>query len=347
MENKYLVSYCIPMYNASAFISDCINSILNQTYENIEIIIVDDGSTDNSYDLVLQTYEKNNTVKLFKNNKNLGVSKTLNKAISLSSGYFIARMDADDLCTPYRTQKQVEMLLETNSDICIGDVEYFGQGNNRVWNSLKKNDDIKKALLFNCPISHPTVMFKKERIALLNFYNEDSSTEDYNLWVKCIKNNFSFCAINDIAILSRIHSGSVTQRKKKIILDSAQTDRLFALLNNDILPNKKHAPILSRGLSGSNKLTLNEFKLFIKLHDNCIEKISPLSQELRAFIIHNWVSIGINNTNLGLFAYYFWSKSYSYKEIPLAIKFKLFICYAFCLDSSSNIYHKLKKIFSR
>ena len=102
-----LVSVVMSVYNDSKYLSESIKSILDQTLKDFEFIIVDDGSLDNSFDLLRRFKKKDNRIKILKNNSNMGLAFSLNKAIKESKGKYIARMDADDLSMPDRLKKQI------------------------------------------------------------------------------------------------------------------------------------------------------------------------------------------------------------------------------------------------
>ncbi len=105
MEN-YLISVIIPVYNVQSFVEEAILSICNQTYRNLEIIVVDDCSTDETYTIVENLVKKDSRIKLFRNRKNSKIVKTLNFALEQANGEFIARMDGDDISSLLRLEKQ-------------------------------------------------------------------------------------------------------------------------------------------------------------------------------------------------------------------------------------------------
>ncbi|WFT52817.1 glycosyltransferase family 2 protein [Acinetobacter baumannii] len=107
-----LISVLIPVYNVEAFVKEAVSSICNQTYKNIEIIVVDDCSTDNTYNIVAELAIIDPRIRLYKNDKNSKIVKTLNFALEQAKGEFIARMDGDDISTPERLEKQLEFLLK-------------------------------------------------------------------------------------------------------------------------------------------------------------------------------------------------------------------------------------------
>lgn len=108
------ITVILPAYNAEKYILDSMDSILNQTYENFELIIINDGSTDSTANLILSRNDKR--IILLENKKNLGIVNALNKGISMSKGQYIARMDSDDISAPRRLEKQIEFLSEEKKD---------------------------------------------------------------------------------------------------------------------------------------------------------------------------------------------------------------------------------------
>lgn len=115
--NSELVSVLIPCYNAEKYVEEAINSVLIQTYRNIEVIAIDDCSTDKTYDLLQQMALGDSRLKLYRNEVNKGLIGTLNFGIDQCEGNLIARMDADDVCHPDRIRQQVEHLLSRNADV--------------------------------------------------------------------------------------------------------------------------------------------------------------------------------------------------------------------------------------
>ena len=180
-----LVSVILSTYNEEKYIIDSINSILNQNYENIEIIIVDDASTDNTVDLIKSI--KSNKIKLYINDTNKKLAYNLNFAILKSNGEYIARMDADDISRKNRIKAQVNYLEKhKNTDIVASFAKTFGDSN-IIKKSLCSYEGIKATLLFTNPICHPTVMFRKSSIDFT--YDERCAAgQDYELWARIIDN---------------------------------------------------------------------------------------------------------------------------------------------------------------
>ena len=140
MKNK-LVSVIVSAYNSEETLEESINSLINQTYENIEILIMDDFSTDKSNIILKNIEKKSKKVKLFENNKNIGLTLSLNKLIKLSNGELIARHDCDDYSDPQRISKQVSFLEERNLDACTS--RAIVKDTNKGWKQLYKDKYLK------------------------------------------------------------------------------------------------------------------------------------------------------------------------------------------------------------
>lgn len=180
MRNKTLragrqtkISVIMSVYNGMPFLKEAVASILKQTYRNFEFIIVDDGSRDKSWNYLNML--KDNRIKLIKNKKNLGLAASLNKALKLARGDYIARMDADDVSLPQRLETQLKFLEKNcNIDICGSYVSVIDEGGKVIGQIKKPRSDkqIKKELFWLTPLLHPTWFAKKEVFKILNGYDE-------------------------------------------------------------------------------------------------------------------------------------------------------------------------------
>lgn len=189
------VSIVMSVYNSENYLKEAIDSILNQTYNNYEFIIIDDASTDSSLDIVKSYNDKR--IVLIINEVNIGLAASLNKGIGMAKGKYIARMDSDDISKNYRIYEQVKY-LETHQDVlCYGSwARYFGDNmprSLRLKHSLHlydtfrvplKHEDIKASLIFWTPFVHPTVMFNTQLLKKYNLLYNPSyrKAQDYELW---------------------------------------------------------------------------------------------------------------------------------------------------------------------
>lgn len=207
------ISVIMSVYNCEKYLRESIESICNQDYKNFEFLIVNDASTDNSEKIILEIAEKDNRIRYIKNEKNIGLTKSLNKLISMASGELIARMDADDIAVNNRFSQQVRIFREnleiecvfTNAVIIDKDSKYVC--NSWIPNNCEKV--IKLMPYFNY-IIHPTVMFKKTLVNKIGGYNEKFiKGQDKELWERFIKNNVKFYYLNSKLLRYRINPNSV------------------------------------------------------------------------------------------------------------------------------------------
>jgi glycosyltransferase involved in cell wall biosynthesis len=200
------VSVLIPAYNAEKYLGEAIDSILNQTFTDFECIMIDDCSTDNTWKIIQKYAKKDSRIVGVKNEKNLGIAGNLNKAISLSKGKYLARMDADDWAYPERFEKQVQF-LDTHIEVGIvgGAMEVRDETLEKVLyvRSYAQDDALLRKYMFKqSPFSHPCIMYRKEVIQD-NLYNEKlSPTEDYDLYFRVGK-KYQFANLQDIVLKYR------------------------------------------------------------------------------------------------------------------------------------------------
>lgn len=180
-----LVSVVLPVYNGAADVSRAVASILAQTYDNFELIAIDDGSKDNSYSILQSISDPR--LRFFRQ-ENMGLAATLNRGITLARGRYIARQDQDDLSHPDRLAKQVAFmeanpecaLLGTSADIWVGDQPAVRSHDHPTEHGLLCFD-----LLFNNPFVHSSVMMRRDAVLTIGGYTADPSRqppEDYELW---------------------------------------------------------------------------------------------------------------------------------------------------------------------
>lgn len=186
MEKK--VSIIMGIYNCSSTLSEAIDSIIAQTYTNWELIMCDDGSKDNTYDVALSYKEKYpNKIILIKNEKNLGLNKTLNRCLEYATGEYIARMDGDDVSVENRLFKEISF-LENNPEYAIvsSPMIYFDE--NGEWGESKAIENPTNLdFVIGTPFCHAPCMVRTEAYKEVNGYSTDDRTlraEDYNLWFR-------------------------------------------------------------------------------------------------------------------------------------------------------------------
>lgn len=222
-----LVSVVMAAYNSERFIGEAIESILDQSYDNFELIIVNDCSKDNTWNIIKSYSKTDRRIKIFQNKKNLGGCKTLNKGMLLGKGKYLAVMDNDDISYSRRLEKQVN-LLEKNPKIGIvgGGIEIIDE-NGTIQSKRKyhlKDSEIRKHLFHFSPFAHPLIMVRRSVLEQVGYHDcEYAPADDYELYFRIGKVS-KFANIKDVIFKYRVVSGSMTQRMtKKMILTTVKT----------------------------------------------------------------------------------------------------------------------------
>ncbi len=185
-DQKKLVSVLIPVFNVEEYVEEAIQSIMDQTCKNLEIIVVDDASTDGTYDAVKKLAIKDERIKLFRNEKNLKIAGTLNRALSKANGYYIARMDGDDISAPGRIEKKVKFLeLNPQFDLVGCSIKTMNENGEIVGKADYYADEefLKATLKYRTPVNHFWVT-KKSVYEKLGGYREMAGIEDYDFLLR-------------------------------------------------------------------------------------------------------------------------------------------------------------------
>ena len=215
MKNKPLVSVVIPVYNGENYIEEAVNSISQQTYKNIEIIIINDASTDKTSSILEKLQEKDKRIVVFNNEKNLKIVGSLNKGLVNASGKYISRMDCDDIKLPSAIEKQV-IFLEKNNDIVVvgGSIEVCDENMNKINERRYPLDDdqIRAAMFRFNPFAHPAVMIRASAVAEERY--QLNWAEDYDMWFR-LGLVGKLANLDEVVLKLRTHSGSISQTKLK------------------------------------------------------------------------------------------------------------------------------------
>jgi glycosyltransferase involved in cell wall biosynthesis len=209
--NTALVSVILPCYNAEAYIMAAIQSILEQTYTNFELIIIDDESTDKTVE-VIQTIN-DSRIQLIQKPKNTGYTDSLNMGLSIASGKYIARMDADDISEPNRLEKQVDH-LETHPDCILCGCWITLIPQNTIHTYPVEHDAIVEELFSRNSFAHPGVMMRKSIIDAhtLRYDRTFEPTEDYELWTRMMVLGKLY-TIPEVLLRYRTHEQQISNYK--------------------------------------------------------------------------------------------------------------------------------------
>ena len=235
-----LVSVVMPNYNTpEPFLRAAIESVLGQTYTNIELIIVDDASTGNNVDIIQSYHDKR--IVLVQNESNQHIAYSINRGFDLAKGQYIARMDSDDICLPKRIEKQVRFLQRrADIDVSCTQIEIFGDRKGVFATNIRDSEAMRIATFFNCPIANPSVMFRASFIHenALRFKTDLAyrSAEDYEFWSRCVSigNIYEY---PQALLKYRTHNKQVSFSASKMQIESANHVRKNMLFALGIVPD--------------------------------------------------------------------------------------------------------------
>ena len=212
---KGLISVILPVYNGAQFLSDAIESILTQDFNNFEFIIINDGSTDDSIKII-EHYASVDSRIIAINRENKGLIYTLNEGIKRSTGEYIARMDADDVSIKNRLQSQYKYMSANKLDICGGNYIEIDADSKETCHKrvFQKDYEILLAMATNVPFAHPSVMMRKEFLNLNKLtygMNGYKHAEDLDLWMNMYNSGAKFGNINSFILKYRVLSTSLSR----------------------------------------------------------------------------------------------------------------------------------------
>ena len=257
--NTPYLSVLMPVYNAESFLSSAIESILNQNYKDYELLVINDGSTDSSLN-ILESFS-DERLNVINNDKNRGIIYTLNRGLKEAKGRYLARMDADDISNPERLALQVEY-LENNPHVALvgGYADVIDQNSNK-FDAITvplSHGDIVQNIFSSCCFIHPSVMFRTSIVQSLGGYDPTAlHAEDYDLWLRLIQ-HYQAANLPVPLIQYRIHSSQISQKKLKLQRAAADKARFYALkqfeqdghhIETTVVYNTLFDRLLGKGLS--------------------------------------------------------------------------------------------------
>ncbi len=244
------VSVVMAAYNGAEYLPAAIDSILNQTYGDFEFIIIDDGSTDETPDIIAGYTDPR--VRPVANPGNLGLIASLNRGLELARGEFIARMDADDESLPNRFEEQVRFLDAHPEVGLLGTgIETFGSREEKWWVECDPAN-LRCRLLFETGFYHNTVMFRRSLVTEHRLFYDPAypHAEDYELWLR-FADVTGIANLPDVTVRYRLHSDSVSHSHRTVQQDTADRIRRLQLAKLGIRPNELQLKIHSNLMRGA------------------------------------------------------------------------------------------------
>ncbi len=231
MKSEPLVSVLMPVYNCEKYIFESVKSVLNQTFTDFELIIIDDCSTDATLSIIKSINDS--SIILIEKPKNSGYTDSLNHGISIAKGTYIARMDGDDICMPERFEKQVAF-LNANREVILCGTAIQIIGSDKVLKHPLKHEEILVKLCFGTSFCHPSIMVRKE-ILLENNYNKNfEPAEDYELWTRLAFLG-KLANLDTVLLQYREHPNQISNTNTSVQLNNALTAKLQMLNHLSVL----------------------------------------------------------------------------------------------------------------
>lgn len=319
-----LVTVLMAVFNGDRFLGEAIQSILGQHYQNFELLIYNDGSTDRTMEIINSFSDKR--IVSYHHQKNIGYVSHLNHGLSVAKGKYIARMDADDVSFPDRLKAQVEF-LERFSDIgiCGTYVGLIDEHGSSLGYGQHYTDDamLRIKLLSDSCFAHPSVMMKKSVLDANCFRYDENYTpaEDYRLWCD-LSLKTKLANLPDILLNYRIHAAQITKRKNDI--QRGASDAIRKIMLQDFLERQ----IEERDFALHNTLFTQDFTisrsyvidtrnwLAYLIKQNRIKKRFN-EESLEKYIAEIWFSLCTHSCNLGLWIIFIcFNSQFRLKSIP-------------------------------
>ncbi len=322
MGKQALVSVVLPAYNSELYIGEAIHSLLEQSYSNFELIIINDGSTDTT-EAIISSFE-DKRIRYYFNEKNLGLIATLNRGIDLCTGEFIVRMDADDMSLYRRIEKQVDF-MQRHPEIAVAGSWYyaFTMENGVEVKGQTDPEILKSTLLFNTCLCHPATIIRKSVLDKYNFKYDPAYTnlEDYELWLRISKvaqlsnvPEFLFRYRSHDTQISKLHNAH-----QKELADSLRSRYLkemgFVFSENELSIHN----LVAGNIFITSKEQLNQIDKWLVNLIQQNNQLKSFDQKAFNFVIARHWADSCGYTNLGVYAYFRFFKSGLKKFYPLGI----------------------------
>lgn len=221
-----LVSIVMPVLDAESWLGEAIESALAQTYSDLELVIVDDGSLDASRDVAAAAAARDPRIRLLALERDPALTssaRAANAGIAIARGDWIARLDADDICLPDRLERQLEFLEARGLDGCGALAEAFGEEARIYW-FAESHEGIERELIFRVGILHPTLLARAELMRRIP-YRREASFEDYEWTIRAVAAGARFGNLQEVLLRHRVHPGQANRRWRALFLSDLRRYR--------------------------------------------------------------------------------------------------------------------------
>ena len=299
------ISLIMSVYNGEDYLSEAIESVLNQTLKEFELIVINDCSSDSTSEILNKYAELDDRVKVHTNEVNLRLPASLNKAMSFAQGKYIARMDADDICLPERLEKQYKF-MEENPHIALSSCKFMTLKNGVISSGgcggKTDKESIKALLLVTNPILHPGIIAKADVIRTLGYDKNFTCTEDMELWTRFVMAGYNAQIMPEYLMIYRLHDKQITettlekQHKEVVAIQRKYFANLLEAMNT------QQEEFYIRGIYFRENKDIEKFCDFyrwMKFVNNKTNAISKQALNYAMFeILAEYKRKGITKTNL-------------------------------------------------
>ncbi|MCW2262588.1 MULTISPECIES: glycosyltransferase family 2 protein [Sphingobacterium] len=283
MENKIEVTVLMTAYNASKYISESIKSVLNQTFKNFELLIINDGSTDNT-SLIAHSFN-DERIRIIENDRNRGLIYSRNIALKEANGNYIAILDSDDLALPNRLMTQFKAFQNNSALAVVGSraliINEKGIRTGEKLDVFSEINKIRVTLFFENTIVHSSAMIRTKVFREVNGYQGDSLIEDYDLFFR-ISTLYPIENLTEYLVEYRIHDTNISIKKRKEL--------------DEALLKLKRKQLLELGVQSNDEdihMILNNFKDATLTLDKCFKLLCTLKNSNNQFLIYDKTSFNI------------------------------------------------------
>jgi glycosyltransferase involved in cell wall biosynthesis len=329
-----LVTVLMPVYNGEKYLVESIDSILNQSFKDFEFLIINDGSTDKSEEII-RSYQ-DPRIRIINNEENMKLIASLNIGFKLATGKYIARMDSDDISMPLRLEKQVEF-MENNQDISVcGSWALFYSDSNilrrGVFRMPSNPEQIRYSLLFRCCLIHPTIMLRKEDFINngLFYDSEYECAEDFDLWNRAAK-TLKFYNIEEIHLKYRLSPNGISRKHYHLQKTNSARIRNRIYEEMGVIVGDEFYDVVN---TKKENLLYIEDKI-LRLKEKIEYEIDEVHKKyLKRALFDEWYEICRNSSNNGLMTWRIFTRSELNEEGCIFSNIKFFLKCLFKIKSN-------------
>lgn len=272
------ISVVMSVYNGEKYLSETLESVCFQTFDDWELIAVDDCSADATPEILKEYALRDGRIKVIRNERNMKLAASLNRAVENACGRYIARIDADDICLPNRLERQFAF-MESRSDVDLSSCRFFTQKDGKISSGGGGGpcdaDSVKAMLLFANPILHPGVIAKSSVMKSFRYNEALTCTEDLDLWTRMAANGKRLEIQDEYLVIYRLHPSQITattaERQRTEVLGIQE--RYFSSLGMSMSDSERSYYIDGMYFKDAEKIDIGEFSHFArhlkKLLDGC------------------------------------------------------------------------------